>query len=499
MNPLAIAILVAAVVAMGLREWWEARRAAARRPAFGSQAEGRRYPREMAALHEDVVAAEPEGPWLDARTAADLYLDEVLLRIDHTRSAVGRQWLYHRLRNPRPTAFREADRQLAQYLTDDPAARQVVERALARVTDAWAFSLWEFARPDAIPAAPWFAVFPVLGVGALVATVAIPFWPPAVLVLVTILGANLFVRAAAGWRISSVVGPLRQVGPLLRAAEELLGVGAVAEAASSRLTRADLGQLTRLRRTARWIGRDPTAQGEVTAILTGYLNFVFLLDANALFVSARELRRRSAVLRRVIAGVGEIDVVYATASLALDRSRWSRPEFVDRGPFDVAGAGHPLLEEPVPNSIRIEPGTGVILTGANMSGKTTFIRTMGLAALLAQTIDLCPAARYRAPWVRVRSCIGRADDLLAGKSYYQAEVEAVLDLVRSAEVGPPHLLLFDELFRGTNTIERLAAGEAVLVELTKTAPGGRHFIIVATHDGELVGMVTRDYRPWHFG
>src|SRR5215468_4588508 len=69
-----------------------------------------------------------------------------------------------------------------------------------------------------------------------------------------------------------------------------------------------------------------------------------------------------------------------------------------------------------------------------MSGKSTFLRTVGVNVVLAQTINTCLADRYDAPIYHVRSCIGRADDLLAGKSYYLVEVESVLDLVRASAV-----------------------------------------------------------------
>ena len=125
------------------------------------------------------------------------------------------------------------------------------------------------------------------------------------------------------------------------------------------------------------------------------------------------------------------------------------------------------------NSITLCPPHGVLVTGSNMSGKSTFIRTLGVNAVLAQTINTCLATEYQAPVFAVRTCIGRSDDLLAGKSYYLVEVEAVLALVEASSSDTPHLFLFDELFRGTNAVERIAAAEAVLTELVVHEPGDR--------------------------
>jgi DNA mismatch repair ATPase MutS len=87
--------------------------------------------------------------------------------------------------------------------------------------------------------------------------------------------------------------------------------------------------------------------------------------------------------------------------------------------------------------------------------------------------------------------------LIAGKSYYLVEVESVLALVNASESAEPHLFIFDELFRGTNAVERIAAGEAVLHALVS---GGKpHVVLTATHDGELVDLLRDEYEVYHLG
>ena len=163
---------------------------------------------------------------------------------------------------------------------------------------------------------------------------------------------------------------------------------------------------------------------------------------------------------------------------------------------------HPLLVEAVPNSIGLAPPHGILVTGSNMSGKSTFLRTIGVNAVLAQTINTCVATEYRAPVLTVRSVIGRGDDLMSGTSYYKDEVEAVLALVHLSRSRLPHLFLFDELFRGTSTAERIAAGDAVLAELLGQDQGDEtglpHIVIAATHDRELVDLLAGAYASYRF-
>jgi DNA mismatch repair ATPase MutS len=136
-----------------------------------------------------------------------------------------------------------------------------------------------------------------------------------------------------------------------------------------------------------------------------------------------------------------------------------------------------------------------------MSGKSTFLRTIGVNVVLAQTIATSLASRHEAPVFSVRSCIGRSDDLVGGKSYYLAEVEALLGLVQAGAASEPCLFLLDEMFRGTNASERIAAGEAVLRELVVDPSGQKkaHVALAATHDGELVDLLAGTYDAMHFG
>src|SRR5690606_30460520 len=126
-------------------------------------------------------------------------------------------------------------------------------------------------------------------------------------------------------------------------------------------------------------------------------------------------------------------------------------------------------------------------------------RTVGVNVVLAQSLNTCFAACYEAPGFRVRSSIDRSDDLLSGKSYYAAEVEAALAHVAASRHQVSTLFLFDELFRGTNTVERVAAAEAVLRELIDGDNTSRpHLVLAATHDLELTAYLKGVYRIFHF-
>ncbi|HEX3343153.1 MAG TPA: hypothetical protein VHS09_01220, partial [Polyangiaceae bacterium] len=191
----------------------------------------------------------------------------------------------------------------------------------------------------------------------------------------------------------------------------------------------------------------------------------------------------------------DLDAALAVASFRAGAGAHGKPE-LDPGATALCldGAVHPLLDDAVPNSVHLE-GRGMLITGPNMSGKSTFVKTVAINAVLAQTVYTTFARRYRAPLVRVRTLMNAVDDVQRGRSYYYAEVEGAKGLLAPSEPGTQTLVVVDELFRGTNTSERIGACKAVLAALRRMG----HHVLASTHDRELVALLRDDFEPYHFG
>lgn len=93
--------------------------------------------------------------------------------------------------------------------------------------------------------------------------------------------------------------------------------------------------------------------------------------------------------------------------------------------IDIQEMEHPLIENTVPNSVRLGKNRGLIVTGSNMSGKSTFMRTIGVNALFAQTIYTCLADAYEGGFFRIMTSISQEDNIIGGKSYFLAEAESL--------------------------------------------------------------------------
>ena len=493
------------VAGLGLVMWYDRQRTPRARSAWGVWPEDERR-LSVIVRYSRTREADGAGRYLDDRTWTDLNMDDVFRVVDRAESLVGQQVLYDRLRAIGDPARLEAFEDVVSRFQSDPAARASAQSALRRMRHADAADLWWLARPGSFTSEPWHVIFPIIAILMLGAAAATAAYPAAVLLLAGGVIVAVTLRASAAFHLRVAGDAFRQMEPVLSAALALRGVMSPMPTAMKTITMpldGDLATLGALRRIARWAGRDSSgaAAGELSATVYEYLNFVLSLDGNAVYFGARQLRAHAEALTRVIHAVGEIDAALSVASYRTSTSAWSRPVFTPKGAVHFIGVRHPLLPGAVPATIDLAPPHGVIVTGANMSGKTTFLRTIGVNVILGQAIHTCAAERYEAPWLVVRSCIGRSDDPASGKSYYLVEVESVLALVAAARDSAPHLLLFDELFRGTNTAERIAAGEAVLSTLLDPRPDGSpspHVVIAATHDQELVGWLRGTYEPYHF-
>ncbi|HYN07833.1 MAG TPA: hypothetical protein VES67_10620 [Vicinamibacterales bacterium] len=488
---LIVIVIIAAGVGLGLAIEWHVRRTrlSRLRREWTRPRERLRMMALIAEYHRLRVSEQPGAAWLDDRAWDDLLLDDVFGLLDRTESTVGQQVLYHRLRSLPTASDVEVFEAFVAHMSADPAARERTQTALARLQHPAGYHLCSLER-ETFEAQPWHVLFPVLAASMLIAVLLIPFAPVALLIVISGAMVHLLVRYLIAGRIGAAIGVFRQIGPLISAAEVTAALRC--HGAESKLDplRKELPRLNRLKLFARWAGRDP-AGGELLASFFEYLNLFFLLDANALYFGAQEVRRHAGPMMRVLATVGEVDAAVAVASFRSSIGQWTRPRLGPSvTPATLTDLRHPLLTEPVPNSIVLAPPFGVLLSGANMSGKSTFLRTVGVNVVLAQTINTCLATRYEAPVFRVLSLMGRADDLLAGKSYYLVEVEAIVRMVQSSSSEAAHLFLFDELFRGTNTVERVAAASAVLTHLVGSGRSrGPHVVLAATHDRELVQLL----------
>lgn len=220
----------------------------------------------------------------------------------------------------------------------------------------------------------------------------------------------------------------------------------------------------------------------------------FLIEESTYYKASEHLIKKRDEILELYYLVGELD---ALASVAIyennNEGKYSNPKFIKKTSLKIVDGIHPLLKNPVANSIDISK-KGIVLTGTNMSGKSTFLRMIGTNILLAQTFNFAMAKEYEGCLLNIVSSISPKDDITNGKSYYLAEAESILRIIKASEKKIPVFCPIDEIFRGTNPLERISSSAEILKYINK----GEAICIVATHDRELSDMLKENYEFYYF-
>jgi len=221
---------------------------------------------------------------------------------------------------------------------------------------------------------------------------------------------------------------------------------------------------------------------------------LFLLEPLLLFGVLEQLETKRKEIENVFVFVGYIDSLISIASLRQGLGYYCVPEVsVENKILKADEMYHPLIANCVSNSIATDKKS-ILLTGSNMSGKTSFIRTIGINALTALTLNTCFARSFNLSRVKIFSAIRISDDLMNDKSYYFEEVLTIKEMIERSQEEDNNLFLLDEIFKGTNTIERISAGKAVLSYLNNK----NSMVFVSTHDIELTDLLDGSYELYHF-
>ena len=245
-----------------------------------------------------------------------------------------------------------------------------------------------------------------------------------------------------------------------------------------------------------WIRRQTMTNAEryVTTELKEWEEVILTADSRAnaiefkLFCALRdEVKAVTSTLSTIARKVSTVDVLASFAHHARQRS-WTRPQIVDDDRLDITGARHPVLEADgrfVPNDVRFDAKRRfLLLTGPNMGGKSTYLRTCALISILAQSGSYVPASKARIGLVdRVFTRVGAHDDLRRGRSTFMMEMIEVAHILRRAT--PNSLVLLDEIGRGTSTFDGLAIAWSVTEDIARRI-GCR--TLFATHYHQLIGL-----------
>jgi len=456
------------------------------------------YSLERFARMDSYFRRHPEDGQLDDVTWNDLGMDELFKRMNYTLSASGEEYLYYTLR----TLERDEEKlnhleEVAGFFRENPDKRVKVQFQLRKLGYTGKFSLYDYLdhldclgeRSNKKSLIQDILFLPLIGL----------LWfnfSMAVLGIVMLMIYNITTYFKEKGEIDPYITSFAYIMRLLDTAGELEKMEIPVCGSEWESLKRHREGLAAMRRNSFWV-MDPgrgNASGNILEMVLDYVRMVFHVDLLKFNRMLKHLRGHIEDVDGLIGTVGFLETAIAVWIFrdSLEEG-YCLPQFADENGVDMEEGYHPMLQKPVKNSITARGG--VLLTGSNASGKSTFLKTVAVNAILAQTIHTCAAESWTGPLCRVYSSMALRDDLESGESYYIVEIKALKRILdAAADKKGPVMCFVDEVLRGTNTVERIAASTQILMSLGRTDM----LCFAATHDIELTDLLNGIFKNYHF-
>ena len=216
-------------------------------------------------------------------------------------------------------------------------------------------------------------------------------------------------------------------------------------------------------------------------------NGLYLHDFHCVQRFAGWKARYRGVAEGWIQAIGEVEALISLGVISRTRQTYTLPQIaeVPEPVFAASGLKHPLIREPlaVGNDIALKH-RAVVITGSNMSGKTTFLRSIGTNLILAYAGGFCTAQKMHVSPMKICTSMRTADDVGAGISTFYAELLRIKRMIQTGQRQEAMISLIDEIYKGTNSRDRIFAAQETIRRLSKPYA----FTLLTTHDFELCDL-----------
>ena len=433
---------------------------------------------------------------ISERTLRDLDFEELFMYLDRTCSRIGQQYLYSTLRTiPKNQNRSEHYEKIIKYFNENPERKESSVLEISKLSEPGAYFLQQLIFGSNIAKPKWFWAIPLLsGISIVMLTLSF-FFPVLLLFFLPILLVNAFIHYWNKNNIYSYYNSIPQLLILNQVANEMIHSGVILDSDQIQKSNDAISRISRIAFFFKWELKFQDELGQLVEFFSELIKILFLPEPILFFKLIREIGLKRTEIGEVFTAVAQVDVAISIASFREALPHYSLPYITaKKRPFFASEIYHPLTLNPVANTIDLSDGKSVLISGSNMSGKTTFIRTIGINAILAQTINTTCAKELITPRVRIHSAIRITDNLLDDTSYYYEEVKIIKKMIGECRSEHQNLFLLDELFRGTNTVERVSSGKAVLSYLNHK----QNLVFASTHDLELTEFLSDSYLYFHF-
>ncbi len=436
-------------------------------------------------------------PYIDNITWNDLDMDNIFASINNTKCSAGEEYLYYLLRTPvtEQKALEERAR-LADFFATHQKDRVNLEVCLWQIGKTRKFSISDYidllVTLDKESNLKHYIALFTIPMGLLLMTVsevAIGF----VIMLFLLM-----------WDISQYYKRKGEIEPYLTIFSDVMKM-LDASKVISQLKIVEIQpyvdniaevqrKFKKFRLGSSILMSSQRVTGSVAETFLDYIRMVTHVDLLKFNSMLEEIKQNVNAIDDLVRNLGILDVCISIASFRESLPFYSLPnlEEAEEAFIEVKNVYHPLLKEPVANSI--SERKNVLITGSNASGKSTFLKTVAINAILAQTIYTSVSTFYQASFFQMYSSMALKDDLQENESYYIVEIKSLKRILSHRDDKLPMLCFVDEVLRGTNTIERISASAQILKSFSEK----QVICFAATHDIELTHLLENDYNNYHF-
>jgi Mismatch repair ATPase (MutS family) len=431
------------------------------------------------------------------KTCTDLDFNELFMVVDRTSSKIGQQYLYQKLRViPSDENTNKRFEKLIEEFSINDEFRVQAQILLRKLNRREAFYISSIFQDEHLKKPKYFFIIPLLSTINLILLITSIFKPIALVAILFVLVINLVIHYFNKRNLYPYLGTIPQLLILNKTAKELYKNDKFKEVNPNVID--SIRTIDRIKPRMEFFQLETSLQGESEVILWGILELfkiTFLLEPLLLYGIINLLIEKKEGVEDVFRFVGQIDTLISIASLRKGLPHYCHPTITSNDSKSIVAKNmyHPMIPYCVENSIEVNQKS-ILLTGSNMSGKSSFIRTIGINAITGLTLNTCFAEQFVIPRMRIYSAIRISDDLMNDRSYYFEEVLTIKEMIERSNHSTPNLFLLDEIFKGTNTVERISAGKAVLSSLAKN----ENIVFVSTHDIELADLLKEEYELYHF-
>lgn len=434
--------------------------------------------------------------YIDDITWNDLDMDKIFMMIDNTHSSVGRDRLYKLLRKPvTDKAELEKREQLIEYFDTHEKERTRIMMYFAEMGFVRKISISDYMKNLFELKAGSNVFHYMMWVCIIIAVLYTFFVEPitGVMLIIAACGMSIITYYKLKSRIDSYFECVRQIVTMVDAAKKIKALNIDELSEYNDFFDETIHRFAGIMHGSFIVTSTKQNNGSIGDVIMEYVKMFTHIDLIKFNSILKNFNRNYEHVTKMMDTLGYIEAMISVASFRHLLPYMCTPEFTDGGRMKIKDVYHLALNSPVANSL--DESKPVLITGSNASGKSTFLKSVAINALLAQTVNTCPAEEYSAPFYRIYSSMALADNIEAGESYYIVEIKSLKRIVDAAgKPGAKILCFIDEVLRGTNTVERIAASSEILKNLASNGV----MCFAATHDIELTHILEDYYSNYHF-